>query len=742
MTQVMKEWKAQMEAVGINMTDISMDAMDQVKIDPALRNTTTRFMVVHAPPGVSQEVINLLSDQPQVDWIEQTPGLAFFNKWAKGITQSGDWQVNYFRYQMNASTAPFYMVGVLTPVDCNPPLLLIPQSQPFTAAGLLGNGQILGVADTGIDMNSCFFKDGAASIPFDTVSKSHRKLVTYIAFADRLENYDSSPNSQDPIGHGTHVSGTLAGVTTGTMSAFNGLATGSKLAFMDIAKYDNSGAVQLYPPSDLNLGMFTLLYNAGARVLSMSWGSPDSNCYSSYAVMVDEFLWNHPEALIVFAAGNSGQNGDYTVVTPSTAKNCLTVGASYNMIQSSFQTESNLNYVAYFSSAGPTSDGRIKPDVLAPGYYITSAHNGDTCGVVMSRGTSMATPVTAANAALVREYFMTGKYRGKPLLPSGALLKAVMVHSGQAMKAYEDAQGTLHSVRYPDHHQGYGRIELDQVIDLTNRKYTLQVFGSANTSDPRYRHFTKTGDLHQYKVTINNSTKVPSLKATLVWTDKPSSPTSCEKSAISVLTNDLDLKIIGPGGATIFYPVSMGGTGPDRSNNVEVVVVPNPIPGGNYTIQVLAKSLVTSQPYALVFTGHFIGNSYNSTEGDLGDPSGLWGDLKALLKANDGVMALIIVILVFSFVFCVGCIRYQARLKDKSRNHPNRNLRPKGPGTDMGNLTSNPSLSPNPYPSERRQSRGEGGGGAQQPLSRQGQQDYFMASVDGDYRTARMHQQL
>jgi len=107
MTQVMKEWKAQMEAVGINMTDISMDAMDQVKIDPALRNTTTRFMVVHAPPGVSQEVINLLSDQPQVDWIEQTPGLAFFNKWAKGITQSGDWQVNYFRYQMNASTAPF-----------------------------------------------------------------------------------------------------------------------------------------------------------------------------------------------------------------------------------------------------------------------------------------------------------------------------------------------------------------------------------------------------------------------------------------------------------------------------------------------------------------------------------------------------------------------------------------------------------------------------------------------------------
>jgi hypothetical protein len=84
----------------------------------------------------------------------------------------------------------------------------------------------------------------------------------------------------------------------------------------------------------------------------------DSNCYSSYAVMVDEFMYNNPDSLVIFAAGNSGTQGDYSVVTPSTAKSCVTVGASYNVQQSSFGLENNINYVAYFSSAGPTADGR------------------------------------------------------------------------------------------------------------------------------------------------------------------------------------------------------------------------------------------------------------------------------------------------------------------------------------------------------------------------------------------------
>jgi len=135
----------------------------------------------------------------------------------------------------------------------------------------------------------------------------------------------------------------------------------------------------------------------------------------------------------------------------------------------------------------------------------------------------MAAPVVAANAALVREFFLYGGFGGGSLLPSGALIKAMMVHSGQAMSAYEDIQGNLHSISYPGIYQGYGRIQLDQVLDISGTKFSLMVFGSANTSDPRYRSMFRTGDRHQYKVVMNNSTKLPALKVTLVWTDKASS---------------------------------------------------------------------------------------------------------------------------------------------------------------------------------------------------------------------------
>jgi serine protease AprX len=325
------------------------------------------------------------------------------------------------------------------------------------------------------------------------------------------QNWDGSPNSQDPIGHGTHVSSSVAGNTNGNQAQYNGLAPQAKIAFFDIAKYDSKGNIMLYPPGDLNNDMFVRLYNAGARVLSMSWGSPDSNCYSSYAVMVDEFMWNRPDALVVFAAGNSGQAGEYSVVTPSTAKSCLTVGASYNVMQSSFGMDYNINYVAYFSSIGPTADGRLKPDVVAPGYYITSAHNGESCGVVMSRGTSMATPVTASNAILLRQYFMSGRYKNHKLTPSGSLLKAMIIHSGQKMNAYENDKGVLTPLNYPDKYQGYGRIQLDQVLDQNNR-FTLLAYGGVNASDPYYRQFNKEGDVHEYQFTITNSSKIRPIK--------------------------------------------------------------------------------------------------------------------------------------------------------------------------------------------------------------------------------------
>jgi hypothetical protein len=92
--------------------------------------------------------------------------------------------------------------------------------------------------------------------------------------------------------------------------------------------------------------------------------------------------------LVVTAAGNDGPQFR-TLVTPGDAKSVITAGA-----------EDSLGTIAAFSSRGPTADGRLKPDLTAPGASVCTV-----TGTNMGRldGTSFATPILAASAALVKE---------------------------------------------------------------------------------------------------------------------------------------------------------------------------------------------------------------------------------------------------------------------------------------------------------------------------------------------------
>lgn len=112
--------------------------------------------------------------------------------------------------------------------------------------------------------------------------------------------------------------------------------------------------------------------------------------------------------MVVFAAGNDGEKGysnecpiiyrEGSVYSPASAKNVLSVGSVYN-------SHSYNDIRASFSCMGPTSDGRIKPDILAPGVNIDSAGSSgeqeETCRLAVKSGTSMSTPIVAATASLL-----------------------------------------------------------------------------------------------------------------------------------------------------------------------------------------------------------------------------------------------------------------------------------------------------------------------------------------------------
>ena len=85
---------------------------------------------------------------------------------------------------------------------------------------------------------------------------------------------------------------------------------------------------------------------------------------------VDKFMAENRDFLVLAAAGNDGESGDNTVGNPATCKNCVAVGASGNVGANNYSGVSRVSYVnerAPFSSIGPTADGRLKPDVMAPG---------------------------------------------------------------------------------------------------------------------------------------------------------------------------------------------------------------------------------------------------------------------------------------------------------------------------------------------------------------------------------------
>ncbi len=500
-------------------------------------------LILDLPKGEERS----LAHHPDVVWIEEIPEYRVWNNTTRWVVQS------------NVSGAT-----------------------PIWNQGIHGEGQIVAIMDSGLDYGSCWFRDHGNPPP----GPNHRKIIDY-------STWGGNPYDGCSTGHGTHVSGTLAGdqsyINSGNYN-YNGMAYGAKIVLQDIGADDwiscLLGLVSV--PSSL-YAPFNDAFGNGARAHSNSWGST-SNSYDSMARDVDNFMWGHPDFLIFFAAGNSGPGGS-TVGSPGTAKNCVTVGATRQATQQ--------NTVASYSSRGPASDGRLKPTVMAPGgespTYINSANNttnqSQTCNVQGSpfQGTSMATPAVAGLALLVRQYFKEGWYplgeggTGDLIVSSAALVKAALVNGATDMGGAD----------IPNNNEGWGRMLLDDVLyfDGDDRELRIETDGSLTT-----------GQSVEYDYTVETGEP---LEIVLVWTDYPAATGGGTK-----LVNDLDLLVTGPSGSyrgNVFSGGQSTTGGNHDRRNVEEVVRLNSPNAGNYTIRVTGYNVPQggSQPFALVSTGAF-----------------------------------------------------------------------------------------------------------------------------------------
>lgn len=236
------------------------------------------------------------------------------------------------------------------------------------AAGFTGRHVAVAIVDTGID-------------------PSHPDFVGRVA---GMQDFTGEGN-RDNNGHGTHV----AGIAAGAGNKYKGVAPEASLYIAKVLHGDGSGYM-----SEVMAGIEWAVQQ-NVRVINMSLGGVGP-CDGTDALSTTCDAAVDHGVMVCVAAGNYGPTAS-SVGPPGCARKVLTLGAS-----------SNQDVIASFSARGPTSDGRVKPDVLLPGVDIVSCRaQGTSMGTPVdalytrASGTSMATPHATGVVALLLEAYPT-----------------------------------------------------------------------------------------------------------------------------------------------------------------------------------------------------------------------------------------------------------------------------------------------------------------------------------------------
>ncbi len=435
-------------------------------------------------------------------------------------------------------------------------------------SGLDGSGEVVSVVDTGLDIDH----------------SDYASQVIAVQNSFGLDNDGSDSIS----GHGTHVVGTILGDGSGEAEA-KGIAPEATLQMYQL-EHNQQGVIarigSIYDVMDD-------AYNKQARFQSTSWVSENAGGkYNGDSQSADRFLWDNRDFTAIYSAGNNGSNGMNTVAAPSTSKNAISVGAS---------TDSSEPTVALFSGQGPTDDGRIKPDLVAPGENICSSRaeeasnsmgtdcstafhsDGSTSLHTSLSGASQATPVVTGAAVLTRQYLREELGLSSP---SSDLIKAILVHGAEDLGVRN----------VPNELEGWGKLNLENSLYPMYSGTELSTwYDQSQTLEPG-RMF-----VYAYDLDISKG-----LEVTLAWNDEDISASSFQNS--SKLLNNLDLIVIAPNGTTYLGNDFLNGISvttniSDDVNNVERIrILPSTPTNGVWQIQVHHRG-GTSQPFSLVVTG-------------------------------------------------------------------------------------------------------------------------------------------
>jgi len=301
----------------------------------------------------------------------------------------------------------------------------IQTEQAWAAAGTNGAGAVVGVIDTGARHTHNLL----------TASYKGGNYAWYNPYA-------SQANPTDGHGHGTHVTGTIAG------SGGIGVAPGAKWISCKGLRDDGSGT----NAGLLACGQFIACphnyqgnnpdCSQAPDVSSNSWGGSGGQTWFDGVIRT----WHSAGVIPVFAAANSGPSCRTTGSPADSGADVIAVGAT-----------TSTDAIASFSSRGPANSGIQKPQVSAPGNSVRSAGHGSNTAYATMSGTSMACPHVAGLVGLLRSKNRNVSYANvKTILQNNA--DRNLSFSGQVCSNVGDST-------WPNYTFGYGRINALRAVN-------------------------------------------------------------------------------------------------------------------------------------------------------------------------------------------------------------------------------------------------------------------------------------